>query len=72
VTVLRAPFTFRTWRELAYLLMCPVVSVLAFTLTIAFSGIGLGLVTTFIGLPLLAAVIYSGRIWGAVSRCPVG
>jgi signal transduction histidine kinase len=68
VTVLRAPFTFRTWRELAYLLICPVVIILAFTLTIAFSGIGLGLVITFIGLPLLAAVIYSGRIWGAVFR----
>jgi signal transduction histidine kinase len=67
-TILRAPFTFRTWRELTYLLICPVVSTLAFTLTIAFSGIGLGLLITFIGLPLLAAVIYSGRIWGAVFR----
>jgi signal transduction histidine kinase len=67
-TVLRAPLTFRTWRELAYLLICPVVSTIAFTLTIAFTGIGLGLVITFIGLPLLAAVIYSGRIWGVVFR----
>jgi signal transduction histidine kinase len=68
VAILSAPFTFRTWRELSYLLICPVVSTIAFALTISFSAVGLGLVITFIGLPLLAAVIYSGRIWGAVFR----
>jgi hypothetical protein len=67
-TILRAPLTFRTWRELSYLLIQAVVSTIAFALTISFSALGLGLVITFIGLPLLAAVIYSGRIWGVVFR----
>ena len=67
-TVLRAPFALRTWREFAYLLICLIIVTIAFTVTVTFSSIGLGLVITFIGLPLLAAVIYSGRIWGAVFR----
>jgi hypothetical protein len=69
VTILRAPFTFRTWRELSYLLICLIVTTVAFALTISFSAVGLGLVITFIGLPLLAAVIYSRTdLGGAVFR----
>jgi hypothetical protein len=46
VTILRAPFAFRTWRELSYLLICPIVTTIAFALTISFSAVGLGLVIT--------------------------
>jgi signal transduction histidine kinase len=66
--LLRGPLTLRTWRELAYLLVRAVVGAVAFVLTVAGFGLGVGLLVTFVGLPVLALVLWSGRMWGAVFR----
>lgn len=68
VAVLRAPIEARTWKELAYLVLsfilgCVVVCYLFF-------GFGGGLYTSIflIGIPLLAAILLGGRIWGRIYR----
>ncbi|GGT31683.1 sensor histidine kinase [Streptomyces purpureus] len=65
---LRAPIEGRTWREFAYVLTGLPLSVLFFCLAVSFTALGLGLVVTFLGIPLLAATLAMCRGFGAVER----
>lgn len=51
---LRAPFEARTWRELAYLLLSLPISVVLFSFAITMVSLGLGMLITFLGIPILA------------------
>ncbi|MGX1808601.1 sensor histidine kinase [Nocardia sp. NPDC055321] len=66
--VLLAPFRLRTWKELLYLVVVFVLDCAA--ATYLFFGLGgAGYLSIFlVGIPLLAAVILGGRIWGHVYR----
>ncbi|WP_345044691.1 sensor histidine kinase [Streptomyces sannanensis] len=65
---LRAPFEARTWRELGYLLLSLPVSVLLFTYAISMFSLGMGLLITFLGIPVLAAALAGCRAFGAMER----
>ncbi len=65
---LLGPVSARTWRELGYLLLRVPLAVLAFVLTVSLGATSVFLVVTFIGLPLMACVVYSGRWWGRLFR----
>ncbi|MCS0639372.1 sensor histidine kinase [Streptomyces sp. LP05-1] len=66
--VLRAPLAARTWRELGHLLLGFPLSTFYFSCSIAVFAAGLGLVVTFIGVPVLAAGLLMCRGFGAVER----
>ena len=51
--VLRAPFTPRTWAELAYSLVNVPVATIAFGTVVGFFAVGVLLAVTFVGLPLI-------------------
>ncbi len=69
---LRAPFTARTWKEFAYLLVAMVLGGIA-TLYLGFAiGGGLYLSIFVLGIPILAAVLLGGRLWGRVYRAVIG
>lgn len=60
---LTAPVAPRTWRELLYLIVRAPIGTAAFALTLAFGTASALLVITFLGLPLLAVLVLSGRLW---------
>ncbi|GAA2786458.1 sensor histidine kinase [Streptomyces showdoensis] len=64
----RAPFEGRTWRGLGYVLLGLPLSVLFFSLSIAFFSAGAGLLITFLGIPVLAGTLAMCRGFGAVER----
>ncbi|MFF8830691.1 sensor histidine kinase [Streptomyces sp. NPDC015131] len=66
--VLRAPFEARTWREFGYLLIGLPLSVLYFSLSISLVSLGVGLVVTFLGVPVLAAALAMCRGFGTLER----
>ncbi|MFI6871373.1 sensor histidine kinase [Nocardia sp. NPDC050406] len=72
LTVLRAPFEKRTWKELAYLLVALVLGCVA--AVYLFVGIGGGLYISIflIGLPILAGIFLGARVWGRVYRALIG
>ncbi|CAL9527689.1 sensor histidine kinase [Streptomyces sp. enrichment culture] len=65
---LRAPFEARHWRELAYVLLGLPVAVLMFVYAITMTALGIGLVVTFLGVPVLAAALAGCRGLGALER----
>lgn len=65
---LRAPFSVRTWRELGYLLLSVPLALLGAGYVIAGLALSAGTAVTFLGVPLLAAVVLGARGWGAVYR----
>ncbi|WP_256107942.1 sensor domain-containing protein, partial [Streptomyces sp. ODS05-4] len=66
--VLRAPFEARTWREFGYLLLGLPLSLAYFCIAITLMSVGVGLVVTFVGIPLLAAALAVCRAIGTVER----
>ncbi|CAM5326893.1 hypothetical protein SNARM312S_05082 [Streptomyces narbonensis] len=65
---IRAPFEARTWRALGYVLIGLPLSVLWFSLSIAFVSAGAGLLITFLGVPILAGALAMCRGFGTVER----
>ncbi|MEU2504217.1 sensor domain-containing protein [Streptomyces sp. NPDC007863] len=68
---LRAPFQGRTWRGFLFTLVGLPLSVLWFALAVALTSTGLGLLITFLGVPVLAASLTVCRAFGAVERARV-
>ncbi|WP_405778090.1 sensor histidine kinase [Streptomyces sp. NBC_00859] len=66
--VLRAPFEGRTWREFGYLLLSLPISIMLFVLAITTFSLGVGLMVTFIGIPLLAGGLVMCRGFGSMER----
>ena len=68
MTLLRAPFEARTWRELAYVLVGVALSCIAAVyLFVGFATGGLFAIV-LIGIPVLVATIVGGRVWGELHR----
>ncbi|KAA0018974.1 sensor histidine kinase [Antrihabitans cavernicola] len=68
MTILRAPFEARTWRELAYLLVGLVLGTLGIAYLWLGFGAGLFFAITLVGIPVLAGTILGGRVWGHIYR----
>ncbi|TLG13986.1 sensor histidine kinase [Nocardia cyriacigeorgica] len=69
--VLRAPFTARTWKELAYLIAACLLGGLGTAYVYLAGGGGVLVAMTIIGIPVLALVILGGRLWGHIYRALV-
>jgi signal transduction histidine kinase len=67
-TILRAPFTRRSWSELGYALIGLPLGVAGFAVTVALLSVGLGILSLVIGLPLIAVGSIVARWFGAVDR----
>ena len=67
-TFLLRPFRAATYRELAYLLTGGVVAVVAFTVLVTGLATGLGLLITFIGIPILIGTAYANRALAWLER----
>ncbi|GAA2940428.1 sensor histidine kinase [Kitasatospora cinereorecta] len=65
---LRAPLEARTWRELGYLLLSLPISVVLFSCAVVMTSLGLGMLITFLGIPVLAAGLVMCRGFGALER----
>ncbi|WP_329040004.1 sensor domain-containing protein [Streptomyces sp. NBC_00178] len=65
---LRAPFEGRTWRELAHLLLSLPISVVLFGVAVTMTSLGLGMLITFLGIPILAAGLVMCRGFGVMER----
>ncbi|MTE20490.1 sensor histidine kinase [Streptomyces sp. TRM43335] len=66
--VLRVPFEGRAWREFLYVLFGLPVAVAGFVLAVTLTTTGLGLLITFLGVPLLALALAVFRSLGALER----
>jgi hypothetical protein len=59
-TPLRAP----AWRAYLYFLLVSVLAVVGVAFVFFFAGLGSGLLlVTLVGIPLLAGVVLTGRLW---------
>ncbi|MDJ0464350.1 sensor histidine kinase [Streptomyces sp. H27-C3] len=65
---LRAPVEARAWRELGYLFLSVPISLLLFSFAVTMTSLSAGLLVTFLGVPLLAAVLACCRGFGMVER----
>ncbi|MFP3988581.1 sensor domain-containing protein [Streptomyces sp. E11-3] len=65
---LRAPIEARTWSEFGYLLLSFPLSLMAFVYSVTMVSLGAGLLITFIGVPVLAGALASGRGFAALER----
>ncbi|WP_037682053.1 sensor domain-containing protein, partial [Streptomyces albus] len=65
---LRAPLEGRTWREFLHLLLNLPMATVMFAFAVSMTATGLGLLVTFLGLPVLAAALAGCRALGAVER----
>ncbi|WP_030761500.1 sensor histidine kinase [Streptomyces griseus] len=70
-SALRAPFQGRTWRAFLFTLVGLPLSVLAFSLAVSLTSAGVGLLITFLGIPVLAVSLAVSRGLGAVERARV-
>ncbi|MGW4781960.1 sensor histidine kinase [Streptomyces filamentosus] len=70
-SALRAPFQGRTWRAFLFTLVGLPLSVLAFSLAVSLTSLGVGLLITFLGIPVLAVSLAVSRGLGAVERARV-
>ncbi|NML50292.1 sensor histidine kinase [Streptomyces sp. R302] len=70
-SALRAPFQGRTWRAFLFTMLGLPTSILAFTLAVSLTSAGVGLLITFLGIPVLAASLAVARAQGAVERARV-
>ncbi|WP_372408406.1 sensor histidine kinase [Streptomyces luteireticuli] len=66
--VLRAPLSGRTWREFLHAQLSLPIALAGFTWGVVTVSLGLGLLVTFIGLPVLALGLAGARLLGAVER----
>ncbi|MGW8795656.1 sensor histidine kinase [Streptomyces sp. NPDC055775] len=66
--VLRAPLEARTWREFGYLLLSLPISVVLFSFAITMTSLGMGLLITFLGIPVLALGLAMCRGFGVMER----
>ncbi|WP_428935190.1 sensor histidine kinase [Streptomyces sp. ACT015] len=65
---LRAPFEGRSWREFGYVLLGLPVGILLFTYAVTMVSLGMGLLVTFVGIPVLALALAGCRGLGALER----
>ncbi|NGN70041.1 sensor histidine kinase [Streptomyces sp. A7024] len=65
---LRAPFEARTYREFLYLMLNLPMAILFFVYAITMLALGIGLLITFLGIPVLAALLAGCRGLGALER----
>ncbi|MGP3999129.1 sensor histidine kinase [Streptomyces sp. 8N706] len=65
---LRAPLEGRTWREFLYLLLNLPLAAVMFVYAITMTSLGVGLLITFLGVPVLAVALAGARGLGAVER----
>ncbi|SPF05152.1 sensor histidine kinase [Streptomyces sp. MA5143a] len=65
---LRAPFEGRSWREFGYVMLGFPIGVLMFTYAVTMLSVGVGLLVTFLGVPVLAAGLAGCRALGALER----
>ncbi|WP_405587299.1 sensor histidine kinase [Streptomyces sp. NBC_01092] len=65
---LRAPFEGRSWREFGYVLLSLPISIMLFVYAITMVSLGVGLLVTFLGIPVLAAGLAGCRGFGALER----
>ncbi|MFJ3303623.1 sensor histidine kinase [Streptomyces sp. NPDC086549] len=66
--VLRAPFEARSWREFGYVLLSFPISILLFVFAVTTMSLGVGLLLSFLGIPVLAAALAGCRGFGALER----
>ncbi|MBQ0986181.1 sensor domain-containing protein [Streptomyces sp. F63] len=66
--VLRAPLEGRTWREFLHLLLGLPMAAVAFVFAVSMTATALGLLVTFLGIPVLAAALAGCRALGAAER----
>ncbi|MFD7600659.1 sensor histidine kinase [Streptomyces mirabilis] len=67
-TPLRAPIEARSWREFGYVMSGLPVGILMFTFAVTMFSLGMGLLITFLGIPVLAAALAGVRGFGALER----
>ncbi|MER7793091.1 sensor domain-containing protein [Streptomyces sp. NPDC097640] len=65
---LRAPFQARVWREFLYLMLSLPVAVVTFCYAITMLALGVGLLITFLGIPVLGVALAGCRAIGAMER----
>jgi signal transduction histidine kinase len=65
---LRAPIEARSWREFGYVMSGLPVGILMFTFAVTMFSLGMGLLITFLGIPVLAAALAGVRGFGALER----
>ncbi|MES4904486.1 MULTISPECIES: sensor domain-containing protein [unclassified Streptomyces] len=65
---LRAPFQARVWREFLYLVLSFPMSLLTFVYAVTMLALGVGLLVTFLGIPVLGVALAGCRALGAVER----
>jgi hypothetical protein len=58
----------RTWKETASLLVALPVGAVWFSVVVTGLSLSTGLLVTLVGLPLLVALVFGGRVIGAVER----
>lgn len=61
-SILRAPFSPRAWRELAYLLIAAVLGAVGFSYVLTGFAVSAALSVTALGVPLLAALVPATRV----------
>ncbi|GHD50722.1 histidine kinase [Streptomyces mirabilis] len=67
-TPLRAPIEARSWREFGYVMSGLPVGILMFMFAVTMFSLGMGLLITFLGIPVLAAALAGVRGFGALER----
>ncbi|MFF2509749.1 sensor histidine kinase [Streptomyces sp. NPDC058086] len=65
---LRAPIEARSWREFGYVMSGLPVGILMFTFAVTMFSLGMGLLVTFLGIPVLAAALAGVLGFGALER----
>ncbi|PZH12184.1 histidine kinase [Streptomyces sp. NTH33] len=65
---LRAPFEARSWREFGYVLLSLPIGIMLFTYAVTMVSLGVGLLVTFFGVPVLAAALAGCRLFGMLER----
>ncbi|WJV46843.1 sensor histidine kinase [Streptomyces flavofungini] len=65
---LRAPLEGRTWRELLYVLLSFPISIVGFVFAVTMLSVGVGLLITFVGIPILALGLTACRGFGFLER----
>ncbi|MEV5686617.1 sensor domain-containing protein [Streptomyces sp. NPDC052164] len=65
---LRAPLEARAWRELLYLVLSLPISTVLFAFSLTMTLLGVGMLITFLGIPILAVGLTMCRGFGAMER----
>ncbi|BBC35829.1 Histidine kinase [Streptomyces graminofaciens] len=66
--LLRAPFEGRGWREFGYVVLGLPLGVVMFTYVVTMVSLGMGLLITFLGVPVLALALAGSRGLGMLER----